>query len=325
MKLIVDSSHFDLFQQNNKAKQRNIHMSASFELSSAHSTLCSHFASMSRLQKRQTFEKQKQGQRQRTLNLFEAAATYCSRGNLSSLLISLINKRKHEETRKELVTNLLATNKISPIVLQIKQAHDPAKTDIEKQKLLRLVSTKLSCKKLEELHNWKVGVTAWRSSRKQPQTPKKPSNWKPLKQTTLQRVNQFYTNNTNPAGNTTRYDKGTQAHVPALSHSLTKKQLSTQYSEEHSKGAERHVSYSTFCQLEHHFVTKAKQRLYMCELYVREKEVYRELAKRRRVGSSFEGLRTDEADSAANKLALVQGTQICCVFTAPKLQSTREL
>ena len=304
MKLSVDSSHFDLFQQNNKAKQRNIHMSASFELSSAHSTLCSHFASTSRLRKRQPFEKQKQGQRQRTLNLFEAAATYCSRGDLSSLLISLINKHKHEETRKELVTHLLATNKISPIVLQIKQAHDSAKTDIEKQKLLRLVSTELSRKQLEELYDWKVGVTAWRSSQKQPQTPKKPPNCKPLKQTTLQRVNQFYTNNTNPAGNTTRYDKGTQVHVPARSRSLTKKQLHTQYSEEHSKEQSITFSYSTFCRLEPNFVTKAKRKLDMCELCVRGEEVERELAKRRRVGSSFEGLSTDEADSAAKNLHL---------------------
>ena len=45
-------------------------------------------------------------------------------------------------------------------------------------------------------------------------------------------------NNTNPAGNTARYDKGNQAHVPARSQSQTKKQLDTKHSEEHSKGTE---------------------------------------------------------------------------------------
>ena len=167
------------------------------------------------------------------------------------------------------------------------------------------MSTELSRKQLEELHDWKVGVTAWRSSLKQPQTRKKPANCKPLKQTTLQQVNQFYTNNTNPAGNTTRYAKGNQVHVPARSRSLTKKQLHTQYSEEHSKGTEHHVFLTRhFFRLEPNFLTKAKRKLDMCELCVRGEEVERELAKRRRVGSSFEGLSTDEADSAAKNLRL---------------------
>ena len=63
-----------------------------------------------------------------------------------------------------------------------------------------------------------------------------------------------------------------------------------------------HVSYSTFCWLEPNFVTKAKRKLDMRELCVRGEEVERELTKRRRVGSSFEGLSTDTADSAAKNL-----------------------
>ena len=47
-------------------------------------------------------EKQKQGQRQRTLNLFEAAAPYCSRGNLSLLSSSRsstsANMKRREKT-----------------------------------------------------------------------------------------------------------------------------------------------------------------------------------------------------------------------------------
>ena len=121
----------------------------------------------------------------------------------------------------------------------------------------------------------RLGLQLGEAHKSSHKPPKKPPNCKPLKQTTLQRVNQFYTNNTNPAGNTTRYDKGTQVHVPARSCSLTKKQLHTQYSEEHSKGTEHHVSYSTFCRLEPNFVTKAKRKLDMCELCVRGEEVER--------------------------------------------------
>ena len=150
----------------------------------------------------------------------------------------------------------------------------------------------------------RLGLQLGEAHKSSHKPPKKPPNCKPLKQTTLQRVNQFYTNNTNPAGNTTRYDKGTQVHVPARSRSLAKKQLHTQCSEEHSKRTEHHVSYSTFCWLEPNFVTKAKRKLDMCELCVRGEEVERELAKRRRVGSSFEGLSTDQADNAAKNLHL---------------------
>ena len=96
----------------------------------------------------------------------------------------LTNQTSTNMKRREKSLSLicLQPTKISPIVLQIKPAHDSAKTDIEKQKLLRLVSTELSRKQLEELYDWKVGVIAWRSSQKQPQTPKNPPNCKPLKQ-----------------------------------------------------------------------------------------------------------------------------------------------
>ena len=57
-----------------------------------------------------------------------------------------------------------------------------------------------------------------------------------------------------------------------------------------------------------------------------EEKRLRELAKRQRVGSSYEGLSTDEADSAEKNWHLYKIHKTCCVFTAPKLQSTtREL
>ena len=284
-------------------------------------TLCFHISPS----KAATLEKQKQGQRQHTLNLFEAA-THCSRGDLSSLLVSLINKRKHEETRKELVTHLLATNKISPIVLQIKQSHDSAKTEHWKTKVAQTHVNRVVMQTIggiAQLEGWGYSLA---KLTKAATNPKKTTKLQTSQtNNTSSRSINFYTNNTNPAGNTTRYDEGTQVHVPVRSRSLTKKQLHTQYSEEHSKGTEHHVSYSTFCWSEPNFVTKSKaETRHVRALCERRGGWERELAKRRRVGSSCEGLSTDEADSAAKNLTLVQDTQICCVFTAPKLQSTTE-